>query len=379
MMTNATMTNRARVTAILEGRHPDRIPWMPRLKIWYEAHRRQGTLPARYQGWTQREIERDLGMDRVVRDARVFRTALRGVETRTHREGETTVTTYVTPVGTVSKRVRQTETMAKAGIQGLEIEHLIKGPADYPAVEFIVEHTAVLPTYDDYRAYEAEIGAETVPLVCLPADPMYTILQDLIGYERAFYHMQDYPDRIAHLLGVLTDHAHAMQQVVLDSPARLFLHGEHFNSMLTPPPLFTTYMQPYFRAFADKLHAAGKTLACHADADVSLLLDPIKDAGFDMVECFVTAPMVPLTLERARAAFGTAVIIWGGLPSTLLCDPVTDEAFEDYMRAMFRTIAPGDAFILGVADNIMPETKLDRLRRVRAMIDAWGQYPVEME
>jgi hypothetical protein len=88
--------------------------------------------------------------------------------------------------------------------------------------------------------------------------------------------------------------------------------------------------------------------------------------------------MVPLTLEAARAAFGTDVIIWGGLPSTLLCDPVTDEAFEDYMMDLFRIIAPGDAFILGVADNIMPETKLDRLRRVREMIEAWGHYPVEV-
>jgi uroporphyrinogen-III decarboxylase len=284
----------------------------------------------------------------------------------------------VTPVGTVSKRVRQTETMAQAGIQGLEIEHLIKGPEDYPVVEAIVERTEIVPTYDEYLAYEAEVGEETVPLVCLPADPMYQILQDWIGYEQAFYHLQDYPNRVHHLLDVLTAHAHAMQRVVLDSPARMFLHGEHFNSMLTPPPLFERYMMPYFQAFADRIHAAGKTLACHADADVSLLLDQIKDSGFDMVECFVTAPMVPLTLEDARAAFGNDVIIWGGLPSTLLCDPVTDEAFETYMMDLFRIIAPGDAFILGVADNIMPETKLDRLRRVREMIDTYGRYPIEV-
>jgi uroporphyrinogen-III decarboxylase len=351
---------------------------MPRLKIWYDAHRTRGTLPDRYEGWTQREIERDLGMDRVVRDARVFRSEVHGVETRTRREGETTVTEMVTPVGTVSKRVRQTETMAQAGIQGLEIEHLIKGPEDYPVVEAIVERTEIVPTYDEYLAYEAEVGEETVPLVCLPADPMYQILQDWIGYEQAFYHLQDYPNRVHHLLDVLTAHAHAMQRVVLDSPARMFLHGEHFNSMLTPPPLFERYMMPYFQAFADRIHAAGKTLACHADADVSLLLDQIKDSGFDMVECFVTAPMVPLTLEDARAAFGNDVIIWGGLPSTLLCDPVTDEAFETYMMDLFRIIAPGDAFILGVADNIMPETKLDRLRRVREMIDTYGRYPIEV-
>ena len=37
------MTNRQRLLAILDGRPPDRIPWIPRLLIWHTAHRRQGT------------------------------------------------------------------------------------------------------------------------------------------------------------------------------------------------------------------------------------------------------------------------------------------------------------------------------------------------
>ena len=34
-------------------------------------------------------------------------------------------------------------------------------------------------------------------------DPMGKIIQELIGYNAAYYHLQDYPDRVAHLLGVL--------------------------------------------------------------------------------------------------------------------------------------------------------------------------------
>ncbi|MBN1935291.1 MAG: hypothetical protein JW934_11530 [Anaerolineae bacterium] len=54
-------TNRARLSAILDGTSPDAIPWMPRLQTWYDAHQRQGTLPERFQGHTLREIERMLG------------------------------------------------------------------------------------------------------------------------------------------------------------------------------------------------------------------------------------------------------------------------------------------------------------------------------
>jgi hypothetical protein len=137
-------------------------------------------------------------------------------------------------------------------------------------------------------------------------------------------------------------------------------------------------MLPHYRSFAERAHERDKVVACHADADTSLLLELIVEAGFDMAECFVTAPMVPVTLAAARAAFGTEVIIWGGIPSVLLCDPVTDAEFEAYMLDLWRTIAPGDAFILGVADNVMAEAKLSRIEWVSETIERYGAYPIQV-
>ena len=97
-----------------------------------------------------------------------------------------------------------------------------------------------------------------------------------------------------------------------------------------------------------------------------------------MAECFVTAPMVPVTLEEARAVFGTEVIIWGGIPSVMLCEPVTDEEFEEYMLSLFRTIAPGDAFILGVSDNVMTNSLLSRVEKITEMVETYGNYPITM-
>lgn len=47
------------------------------------------------------------------------------------------------------------------------------------------------------------------------------------------------------------------------------------------------------------------------------------------------------------------------------------------MHNVFRTIAPGDAFILGVADNVMPNARLDRLERITEMVEEWGYYPID--
>jgi hypothetical protein len=46
------------------------------------------------------------------------------------------------------------------------------------------------------------------------------------------------------------------------------------------------------------------------------------------------------------------------------------------MRALFYTIAPGDAFILGVADNVMAEARIERVERVSEMVAKIGRYPI---
>ena len=105
-------------------------------------------------------------------------------------------------------------------------------------------------------------------------------------------------------------------------------------------------------------------------------MDHLSDSGYDMQECFVTAPMVPLTLKQAREKWDTSMIIWGGVPSVILEESVSDAQFEAYMEDLFRTIAPGDAFILGIADNVMPTSLISRIRRISELVEQHGNYPI---
>ncbi len=87
-----------------------------------------------------------------------------------------------------------------------------------------------------------------------------------------------------------------------------------------------------------------------------------------MAECFVTAPMVPTTLAEARAAWGDRVIIWGGVPSVILEPQFSAAEFEAYLREIFAVVGDGAAFILGVADNVMPGAEIERVRRITEMV-----------
>jgi len=372
------MTNRERVLAVLDRKSPDRIPWIARLQLWYHARLAEGNMPARLQGMSLVDIGRALRTGNPARDGRVFRVRYEGMEVREEREPGVTRQRFITPVGQVTYGRILTGEVEGTTDQGLPLDHPIKTAEDYRVWEYIAEHTYYDPCYDEYVAYEEQVGDDGFPMVSCGDCPFHHFLLNLCGYNNAYYEIADHPQEFEHLMTVMTQvEKERLWPAVANSPARLILHGVHFDSQMTPPRFFRRYITPYYREFSAHLHARGKSLAWHADDDTKALLAEIKESGFDMSECFCTAPMVTVTLEEARAAWGTDVIIFGGVPSIILEPSFPEAEFEEYMRGLFRAIAPGDAFILGVADNVMPTSLIERVERISDLVEQYGTYPVQ--
>lgn len=371
------MNHRERFAAALQGRPPDRIPWAPRLELWYQARVLTHSLPPQWQGCSLREIERDLGLGTPARDGKIMDERREGVEVVTERQGRREIAVLHTPVGSVRTVTQHSDDLDRVGLPGRVVEYPLKGPQDYVVWRWIVEHTRWAPAYDAYRAYDAAIGEDGLPMVSVGDAPFHDWLEKLAGYEYGFYHLSDFPQEVERLLGLMAEvQRERLWPVIADSPARFVLHGAHLSSQFTPPRLFRQYILPYYQALMPLLHGRGIKVAMHADNDTTAILQLIEQAGWDAVECFVTAPMVPLTLEQARLAWGNRVVIWGGLPSTLLSPSVREQEFRDYVEYLLTTVAPGDAFILGVADNVMPDSLIERVCWVTERVEARGWYPI---
>jgi hypothetical protein len=54
-------TIRDRVLGVLEGRKPDRIPFIDRMDFWYRGMRIQGKVPEPFRGMSLPEIHRKIG------------------------------------------------------------------------------------------------------------------------------------------------------------------------------------------------------------------------------------------------------------------------------------------------------------------------------
>lgn len=375
-----TMTNRERVLAVLDGKSPDRIPWIARLRLWYHARLAEGNLPERFRGMSEVEIGRALRCGDPARDGKVFRVRYEGMEVVETRTPQAIRRRFVTPYGEVTYGQIPAGGDTKGWIEGgLPLEHPIRRAEDYRVWEYVVEHTFYEPTYEAYLAYEGQVGGEGYPMVNAGDCPYHYFLLHLVGYNDAYFHVVDYPAEFEHLMQVMTQvDKERLWPVVANSPARLILHGTHFDSQMTPPKQFRQQITPYYQQFSNLLRSKGKRLALHADDDTSKILQEVKDAGFDMAECLCTAPMVDLTLEEARRAWGTDVIIWGGIPSLVLEPDYPEEEFEQYVLDVFKVVAPGDAFILGVADNVMPTSVIERVGRISELVEQYGSYPISV-
>lgn len=372
------MNNRERMLAVLEGRAPDRIPWSPRLELWYNARQMTGTLPPAWEGLSLYEVERALGVASPARDGKIFQSECRGLGLEIRREGNHEITEYVTPIGRLQRVIRFSSELERQGLPGRIVEYPLKGEADYRVWEWVIEHTYWEPDYTAYERYDAAIGDEGLPMVSVGDVPFHNWLENLAGYEYGFYHLSDFAETVERLLRLMTDvERERLWPVITGSPARFLLHGQHLSTQFTPPRLFRQYILPYYREFMPLMHEHGLSVAMHADYDTSAILEMIVEAGWDLVECFVTAPMVPLTLERAREVLDNRVIIWGGLPSALLAPYIPEETFQEYVIEMLRTVAPGDAFVLGVSDNVMPDSVIERIAWVTEYLAEHGAYPLE--
>jgi hypothetical protein len=135
---------------------------------------------------------------------------------------------------------------------------------------------------------------------------------------------------------------------------------DNLHSLMTNPKLFRQYCLPALQRYTDILHGQGKVAGSHTDGEVKPLLGLLKESGLDVCESFSPQPLTDCTFEEAWDAWKGRPLIWGGLPSPLLEDTVSEQAYRDYAQRLLETTG-GDPVIFGVVDLFMRHNSIDRV------------------
>lgn len=399
------MTNKDRMLKAARGEWADRLPWVPRIDLWHNSNSMRGALPrpfkqeatldevADYIGGgyhkivpeflkirsLEDNIDRGIGVYRLWGMA--YRPELIGVDREVKKEGDITTVAYHTPIGSVSCKILYSDEMKRAGASITWItEHIIKAPKDYKVIGYIFKNIKILPDYDNYLDFKKKVGEKgfAAAFANLSASPMHHIMKEFLDATKFYLEMYDHPKEMQGLCEDMEPYFDQIFKILAESPAEVIFSGANYDEMITYPPFFRDHIMPHLQKLADMLHPKGKLLLCHCDGENKGLLDLIPESGMDIAEAVCPQPMTKVTITEIIKAFKGKVTIFGGVPSVaLLEESMSDEEFENFMKNLFKEIAPGDRFILGISDTTPPDAKFERLLRITEMVNEWGRLPMK--
>jgi hypothetical protein len=354
------MTRRSRILAASRLQRADRLPFF---HYWRHSQ----------VGYAEREA-RNRGMGMCwVRPSYVE--VLHGVQVAdifTTLDGRPVVRrTFTTPIGSVSyAEFREPGTGQWHANRSWKdsvpwvVERLIKTPADYPVVKYIVDHTEYTTDYFPVEQAMDWLGDEGIVLDSLPHSPMQTLMIDWIGSEegRFYYHHEDYPDLVEELYHAICKSRLPMYDIVAGSPAPAAMHGDNVDGWLVSPALFERYLMPVYEVEAASLHAHGKLLAVHMDGRLDQLKHLIARTPIDILDGLHPIPMGDLRICEALDLWPEKCL-WLGFPGAIY--ELGTRETQAFMLDLLREVLPGERIaVIMSTENLVSNENLLALTAV---------------
>jgi len=388
----------------IRGEPTDRVPFAPRLDLWYNANNRRGTLPRMYRDATLKDIldDNDMGYHTVIPPLKCIRsiddeidrglgiyniktfphrTKLEGVKRKYKVDGDRTKVEYETPYGFISTEVLYDESMKDAGITISHItKHAFNSPDEYEALGYIFEHAEVEQNYDGYVQFKRKIGESGIAVcyVNFAASALQYIMRDIMALDTFFFELHDNPMKLFTLAEKIGIYHSKLLDVAIECPgADVHFLGSHFDISITYPKFFQDHILTSLMPYADELHKRGRFLLSHTDGENMGLLQYYIDSGIDIADSITPKPLTRLTYKEVRDFFRGRVTIMGGIPSVaLLPDSISDKEYERLLNDFFSALGTGDHAIVGVSDTAPPDADFSRILKLKDMIEVFG--PVMM-
>ena len=385
------MTIHDRVTAVLAGEKPDRIPFIDRMELWYQSKIHEDTLPDEYKGLSLNEVHEAVGMGRqkftapyayklhnveviyrfenqiISRDSeplyKYFPAAWAPDEVSRDRPGKTEIE-FITPVGKLALMYVYTDSLVQMGkAEPYLAEHLIKNDDDYRIAEYIIERAEFVPLFENVYADQELVGENGFIVPWLHRIPFQQVLLEYLGEVPLFNALYDNRRRLDRLIDVLDQQLVETLHCLSALKAPYVEFPDNIEGMMTNPKLFQKYALPYYQKYAEILHAQGKKVGSHTDGNLQSLLTFLADSGLDVCESFSPAPLTECSFLEAWNAWANGPVIWGGIPSPILEERTSEGQFKEYVHSILDFVGERP-IILGVGDMVLGNNLIERVRYI---------------
>jgi hypothetical protein len=356
------MTPREHIRAVFNSKKNDCPPASIRLDLWHKEMSLKDSLPEEAKGMSLGELEDSLGFCRTARYRSNPRIFFKNSTVESLEKAGEKVDKYIFAEGLALSRVTAYDNVNKS-LAGHIIKYPLETEEDYDLILSRMQDAYVDIEFEDFEDFDAATGDAGLPVFIIGPCPAHHLMLEFCGYENFFLHMFDFPEKVDSLINHFERiYRRDIWPVVCGLNAELILHGAHFSSQMTPPPIFEKYFLPYFKEFNELMHSHNKKVIWHADAEMGNLLDLVIEAGFDGTDCLICEPLVKQKMEEYFDVWQGNIVCWGGLPSVIFEHSYPLEKYMSHVDQLINVTKDRKDFIFGASDNVMPGADWNRVR-----------------
>jgi hypothetical protein len=264
--------------------------------------------------------------------------------------------TVRTPVGEVSMVYRLEAAYGSSWI----MENYVKTPDDYRTVEFVIRDTIYRPAYDEFLKQVETVGEDGYVSGNMGYSPLMEMRVHLLGLERFSMDMYDRPDLFFSLYETIRAKEREAYPILADGPADFVIYCGNTSPEILGKERFGKYCVPCYDELGEMLHARGKLLGSHMDANNAEWADVVAASQLDVIEAFTPAPDTDMSVADARSAWPDKVL-WINFPSSLHL--ASRERIQEHTRRMVEE-SEGIGFIIGITENIPEQAWRTSLRAI---------------
>jgi hypothetical protein len=255
---------------------------------------------------------------------------------------------------------------------------MIKEPADFAPVIFMVEHTIYHADYAAFRNQQRDVGSDGIVRLDGLGAP-YDSTSGYLSLEDWAAAQHDWPNEFARLLTALERGAEMLLPLLLEAPGALVSLGS--LSGIYGPRQYQQYVLPFYLRQVPQFAAVGKHCALHAhNSNLSAFMDLVKQGGVPVIEAFTPPPVGDVSLADARRLWGPDVVIWVNFPETLFL--LGRQATYDYTMDLLQQDKASGRLVIGmtemgsygITDDESERQFKDGMRAIMDAIDTHGVY-----
>lgn len=354
------MSSKERILNTLYGKETDRTPWCPFLAYYWEA------LPESVRAKGMYQYYLDMGADPLLRGFYpLFKLKRNHCDILESNSGSKRFVTYHTPVGSVTEEYTYSSSANSWFLTG----HPIKEKEDFQILQYLTEHTQVLPDYDSFSEESHKMGDGGLILPTLGLDHK-TSFQSLVehwsGTVDLTYALYDFPETVEECLAVMAEKDLETVRISLDSETDGFIFWEDSSTTNISPDFFRRYTAPIITQWGNLLHQNNKLLIHHACGLIKDIIPFMADTPIDAIESITPPPTGNISLAQASEMLPAHIALIGGIDPTMLAYKQTEEIL-DYVTELLQDMK-NRRFILGNSDSCPPNVPYEVFTSISSLI-----------